>query len=207
MKIDITQYYPQALPADEQVELAEEISKLFNWFQPDSDSAAILQMIARDETSIVLVARSGGELLGFLVARTLLVGEVNILYGSGLLIDPKHWSSGVGAELIRAVTSSTSHFDYLVAKTQNPAIYHLLKKLVGEDIYPREGVSNPSEIVEIARLVCGDTVNEDLVITGTFHNLRDDRDYLYLKENSTTRFFAKTLLNPNDGFFVVIKLK
>ena len=97
------------------------------------------------------VAVGSPRAIAFLGYRDMKVGNDNMLYISGICVDPSYQGKGIGSALMcEAYKRGTYQITSL--RTQNPVMKQAFDKIIGGSSYPN-GVKVPQDIKEIGSLL------------------------------------------------------
>jgi hypothetical protein len=164
--------------------------------------ATMLDRVIRAEKLALLEDR--GEIIGFSSGKN--YPNEKIFYFDGVAVLPKVSGGGKGTKLVEVIASGAPR---VACTTQNPAIFHLLKKLYVSVIPSLEGRSIPAALRHIAVHVVGPRGRLDLE-TFVIRDLYPSCRYPQIPTSNDLqidRWFSNSLNIVNgetrDGFFFI----
>ncbi len=157
------------------------------------------------------LVKENDHLIGFASYDNLIYDKQDILYLSGMVIDPEHQGKGIFGRVNSKIIKQESP-DLFAMRTQNPAIYSATAKLSSE-IYPNNVTASssvPSDIQSIGNYIAKEFLSMDnfnqnnLVSRNTYgHSL-----YGSIPEVKTKSFFdSKLTLDYDKGDSIILVAK
>lgn len=203
--ISIITYYPHRLPANVLAQLVDAVRESVHWYAPGMSDPEIVQLLTSREGAAVDVVRLDEKAIGFFASATTRVAGRKVCFHIAVSILPAGRGRHLYEQLARKALLRES-CDYIVARTQNPAVYESMRKLspVGE-IYPAPGAEPDVKVHEVAQSLSSLPVESGTLIVRNAHGFaRQDRSYMKSRNPETDAFFAENL-GRDDGFMVVVK--